>query len=145
MPACFSRVFKSPQFFSQCIFMCPDFFNHCFSPCLFYTRTHMHSHTLSLHSYYTGIFLNTGIPTILTVPSMLLILYPHTSMSVFFLLCFIGSHYLFLIVLICNRLFCLFGLVWLFSYVMQMWNHSWATSARIEYLKKQDTVWVSVV
>ena len=117
MPACFSRVFKSPQFFPQCIFMCPGFFNHCFSPCLFYTRAHTHTHTLSHSTPTTQVYFWTQefLPSWLFLPCCwFFILTPQCLY--FFFLSFIGSHYLFLIVLICNRVFCLFwfgySLIW---------------------------------
>ena len=79
----FQGFLSLPNFFPS-VSSCVQAFSITVSLHVYFTHAHTHTHTLSLHSYYTGIFLNTGIPTILTVPSMLLILYPHTSMSVFF-------------------------------------------------------------
>ena len=131
----FQGFLSLPNFFPN-VSSCVQTFSITVSLHVYFTHAHTCTHTLSHSTPTTQVYFWTQefLPSWLFLPCCwFFILTPQCLY--FFLLCFIGSHYLFLIVLICNRLFCLFGLVWLFSYVMQMWNHSWATSARTEYLK----------
>ena len=113
MPACFSKVFKPPQFFPQCTFMCPGFFNHCFSLYLLYKHTHTLAHSTPTTQVY--FWTQEFLPSWLFLPPCWFFIL--TPQCPYFFFSFIGSRFLFLIGLICNRVFCFcfclgYSLIW---------------------------------
>ena len=114
----FQGFLSLPNFFPN-VSSCVQAFSITVSLHVYFTHAHTHTHTLSHSTPTTQVYfwIQEFLPSWLFLPCCwFFILTPQCLYFFFFFLSFIGSHYLFLIVLICNRVFCLFwfgySLIW---------------------------------